>query len=273
MTDYQLTVHHARKIYAIKLKLHICIRHSATNTQQKHMVEIVLNDKQRTVSFPITHEYCGQYEVAITELEITDILQLFSKKVALKSYCTAIVMPAIVQKSQFNKLQTIWQQDLAHITTSIHENGEELAQLKLYMPGDQVKKMHWKLSSKLDELYVQQYANLQKHELVIALNLFNLNNRIEIYDKAMEKLAALLMLSLHGENIKLAYWQNHWQFQSIHTEQQIAQVLHKVLAQSVEQLSLSGSQKQQLLAEHANVYIITTNNSHENDEQVEEQAV
>ena len=259
-TTYEIVIESAQKLPALKAKLHICVTHSALNIKQRQIIETVIFSRKTIIPLELSHDYCGRFEVEVTEVEISDMLQIFAKKVGLFISCEAIVKPIIVQKAQFNKLQTIWQQGQAYITTTVHEHGEERAQLKAYQPGDQVKKIHWKLSSKLDDLYVQQFSNPQKQELVLAIDCSRVNGQIETYDKMIEALAALLMLALQGEQIKFVQLQQSWQLQTINTEQQIAHTLQTVLTKSIEQLSLSTTEHNQLIQQYSNVYLITPEN-------------
>lgn len=260
-TTYEIRLEVAQKIPALKAKVHICVTHTALNVKQYYSIETAIYRSKMIIPFETQHNYCGQYEIAITQIEISDILQLFTKNVVIESdSCCKVVKPISVQKAQFTKLQMSWQQGQAAMSNSLHQDGEERAQLKVYTPGDQVKKIHWKLSSKLDEVYVQQFSIPQKQEVIFAIDCSNVDGKVDVYDTMIEKLAALLMLALQGENVKFAYVQQGWQVQMIRTETEIVHTLHMVLTKSAEQLALSAGQHEQLIEQYSNVYIVTPEN-------------
>lgn len=258
---YSIVVEGGHRLAAVTGKVLVTITHTATNYEQQHYVDVVVAQRKVVVPLQLQHDYCGQYEIAVTRIQCTDMLQLFTKSAAMESSCHVTVTPISTQPfGQVDRslLQQEGQQQLA--STQIHEEGEERAQFKLYSPGDQVKKIHWKLSSKLDELYVQQFSNLQKQELAIALDCADVQHNIKLYDHMIEKLAAVLQQALHSEYVKYIHIQQHAEEMLVTNELDMAKTIRFVLKQSIEQLSLTVAQHQQLQQQYPNIFIVTAQN-------------
>lgn len=115
------------------------------------------------VSFPLR----GSYDIGVKYLYISDLFGLFRTEMKLELHRTVVVYPRnIVMSADTNRSDT----DLPTSVTRKSSSPEqaEPADIRDYVPGDSMKNIHWKLSSKSEELQVKNYAsNTDRHTYIL----------------------------------------------------------------------------------------------------------
>lgn len=204
--------------------------------------------------------YNGQYSIYIEKVVVTDALALFSLTKAAASEQVVTVLPNTYGRTYSHSSEKNTAQ-LPNATTFTQQNGDELAHLKLYQPGDSVKQIHWKLSSKLDELYIKQLETTTGQQFILAVDATQLNDNIELYDRLIEETANQLLSSvLNGRTGQLALYENGWLFDEVANELQGKIALQKLLAETT--LSVSADVWQQLTQRYPHALLLTTNSAH-----------
>lgn len=237
--------------------------HLFTKQQYTEQISITIPaGKTITTVMKPTHLYSGQYKICIEKAIITDALALFSLQKRTTCERVIVILPTtrLQKQIQINEKNTT---QLPNATTFAQQNGDELAHLKLYHPGDSVKQIHWKLSSKLDELYIKQLETTTGQQFIIAIDATQLGDNIALYDKLMEETANQLFSSvLNGRAGQLALYENGWIFEDVTNELQAKTALQKLLAQTM--LSVSTDAWQQLVQRYPNALLLTTSSVHTN---------
>lgn len=257
-TSVSLSLQGGHPLKPLTAKIQLIVTHVATNTEQLHVVETAVSERMIVVPLELQLHHCGQYEISVKKIELLDMWQLFSKQVLGMSRCTVIVKPLGQQANVLANIVLQQQGQQQNVTQRLHDDGEDRAQLKLYSPGDQVKKIHWKLSSKLDELYVQQFSEPQQRELVISVDGTSMQQNIAVYDAVLEKTAALLKQALQGECVKFVHVQQEL---LVTNETELANALQQILQLTAQQLTLSSTEQQRLREQYGDVYIVQQENS------------
>lgn len=115
------------------------------------------------VSFPLR----GSYDIGVKYLYISDLFGLFRTEMKLELHRTVIVYPrSITMAADSNRNDT----DLPTPVTKRSASPEqaEPADIRNYVPGDSMKNIHWKLSSKSEELLVKNFSsNTDKHTYIL----------------------------------------------------------------------------------------------------------
>ncbi len=114
------------------------------------------------VSFPLR----GSYDIGVKYMYIGDLFGMFRTEMKLELHRTVIVYPRnIILSADTNRNDT----DLPTSVTkrSVSPEQAEPADIRNYIPGDSMKNIHWKLSSKAEELQVKNYSsNTDKHTYI-----------------------------------------------------------------------------------------------------------
>ncbi|MBQ2729649.1 MAG: DUF58 domain-containing protein [Clostridia bacterium] len=117
---------------------------------------------KNTVSF----RYRGLYEIGVHELYISDPLRIFKLRVDINNLSNVTVYP---RKLEFEKDSESAVSDLPspYVRTLDSRDKSEVSNIREYRMGDSLKSIHWKLSSKAEELQVKDYnTNNDRHTYI-----------------------------------------------------------------------------------------------------------
>lgn len=104
----------------------------------------------------VTFGYRGTYDVGIDCLYVYDFFKLFRFKVRLYNYRSIYVMPRrFTMKAEINRATSDTSTEIRRSVIGVDRN--DISDIRRYEPGDPMKNVHWKLSSKSEELQVKQY--------------------------------------------------------------------------------------------------------------------
>ncbi len=99
-------------------------------------------------------KYRGEYLLGITGAEIYDFLGLFGMKIKFEPVCRTVVAPRRLTIGRSNALCTD-DNDSLRTRSTIFEN-DTFSAVREYADGDSLRRVHWKLSAKMDKLMVKQ---------------------------------------------------------------------------------------------------------------------
>ena len=109
-------------------------------------------------------------------------------------------------------------------------DGVEIADFKLYEYGDNIKNIHWKLSSKMDELIIKQMEQNMQEKILVFFSLQEAQSSIKQYDGMLEALSAVIHSLLKQEKtIEFVWLEKDEQCYSIHTETEFLACLTEVM--------------------------------------------
>lgn len=132
---------------------------------------------KKTISFA----YRGGYTIGVSDVYISDPLRMFCYRMDVNLSREIFVLPArpMLSSSGGERLDS-------DVTETVNRHfgadNTELADIRDYIAGDSLRAIHWKLSSKTEELQVRQYAkNSEKQTIVICDNAIRYENDPEKY--------------------------------------------------------------------------------------------
>lgn len=109
-------------------------------------------------SLDFNFSFCGVYEIACTEARVYDLLGLFSKRISNIAPANAVVLPKD-NGLRFNAEKLVLD-DEEDVYTDPYAGSDvsEIKELRDYRAGDRLSQIHWKLSTKSEDLIVKEYA-------------------------------------------------------------------------------------------------------------------
>lgn len=131
--------------------------------------EIFTSFEAGKASFPVPH--CGRYLIRMEQLWLTDYLGIFPKRIPCEIEKRMTVMPETfpVELNTRLLLSAVDDSDL-YESDRKGNDPTEIFQLREYVSGDPVRSIHWKLSSKLDNLIMKEAAMPVDRSLLIYWN-------------------------------------------------------------------------------------------------------
>ena len=104
---------------------------------------------------PLNARHVGQYQVGLKALEIQDVFGLFRMRMKIRDFSgTLTVLP---RPFDIEKPRVTTGDDGAAALSRTQEDYNAPEDVRAYQPGDAMKRIHWKLSSRKRELLVRRF--------------------------------------------------------------------------------------------------------------------
>lgn len=192
----------------VKVKCDLKIINKLTNEINKQEIYFTLNGKAtEQIQIEIKSLFCGHLEISIEKVTCFDLLGLFYTTYATKSSTELLVLPNMFEMNidlLMNK--GISDHNFSHSSHLIGMNSSEIFGIKPYVPGDNVKNIHWKLSSKFDELIMKDLSDFEEHSILVLFDTSLSNDHPAIYDAMIEALSSVCSaLLLKGQPYSIGW--------------------------------------------------------------------
>ncbi len=148
----------------------------------------------------------GLYETGEILLKIKDVMNIYTFKKRIKEPMLLKVYPQITTLTNFRIRASQQMGDLL-VKDPLLQDISEVSDLRQYNTGDSVKRIHWRLSAKRDELLVKNYEQKGDTQILLLLDSFvgsyreDAEGRIE--DKLVETAASIIEYCLK-RNVQLS---------------------------------------------------------------------
>lgn len=125
-----------------------------------------------TSSFPITYTKSGCYQIQLLQVKVFDYLHFFSFKKKYDKQVSVKIMPSFSQ--EFEVPDGLYGEgfDEFEENTLRGNYSSNVTEIREYIPGDRLQKIHWKLSAKLDELMVKENEATSSKRFIILPELY-----------------------------------------------------------------------------------------------------
>lgn len=150
----------------------ITARYGIMNTQEgkKHYLQDSYSafHGQNEYGFDINLSFCGIYRVTCEEIWVYDCFGLFAKKPAELPSADILVLPERINEQFPMEKETLFSKEDIYSDPNAGQDVSEIKELREYREGDVLSKVHWKLSTKSEDLIVKEYARLAGVCLAVA---------------------------------------------------------------------------------------------------------
>lgn len=149
---------------------------------------------QSSLSYRLPTQRRGPLAIGPLELEFGDPLGLTSSRVEASSQAELLVHPRLVELSPLRAGSGASSGVDHHAARSLAPAGDEFYALRPYVVGDELKRVHWRNSARLDDLVVRQEERPRQGQVVVILDV-----RSESYDEAgFERAVSAAASALHA---------------------------------------------------------------------------
>ncbi len=140
----------------------------------------------QTLTFRLSSEYCGVLNVKIHHIRIYDYIKLFSCRVKTETNAHVYITPDPVIQSVPDAFRTIVTDESNEF--SKYKSGDdpsEIFELKEFVQGDKINRIHWNLSSKQNQLITKHYSLAVNTSVAIIVDI-DFNSTLQKIDTALE---------------------------------------------------------------------------------------
>lgn len=178
--------------------------------QQPEIKNIALQPfGKREFKLEYIYKYKGCFKIGVSEIEVQDFLGIFKLVRRNKKPLLITVYPRSLDIDSF-VLNTNYSFDDISNFIGIQEDTSTIKEINKYSYGDSLKKVHWKLTAKTNELMVKKYENYASASAIYLIDLknnsFSKEDNAIIEDKHIETAIAVLKRFIYdGVNVNLVY--------------------------------------------------------------------
>lgn len=109
--------------------------------------------------------YCGRLRVRISRFTLLDYLGMLPMQAPANAEARLTILPNLFPMDADMTARPAYADDGASDRRG--EDRNEVYQLREYRPGDDIRQIHWKLSSKLDELILKEASQPESRSLLV----------------------------------------------------------------------------------------------------------
>lgn len=146
------------------------------NDESNHVFRFSLprNSKKEFI-VSVEAAYCGSLYFTAEEISILDYIGLFKEKMKTPPGISVTVMPELFEASYHNRRtsENGGFQDCEYSQTKAGDDPSEVFALREYIEGDNLGRIHWKLTSKSETVIVKDFSLPLKRSEVVLVELLS----------------------------------------------------------------------------------------------------
>lgn len=187
-----------------KPRLHITVtcRNLRTGETADSGLELSLLPKERRqAAFSFDCAHCGKVELTLGDVRLSDLFGLFEQELHLEENRSFTVLPLLFEPSISLEYSDMAMPDSD--TYSAAKPGSdpgETFDIREYVPGDAIRKIHWKLSEKTDKTMVREFGLPVVNEVALLLETAGSASAEEV--DAITEVFASISSKLASNNIR-----------------------------------------------------------------------
>lgn len=210
-----------------------------TGEKNNEVFDVAVNGRTtESIPFHLESIYCGKISIKLENMQFYDFLGFFSTLVNSQEETHIYVLPDTfpIAMNLINHLIDHEDQDVDSLSKTRANHGE-LTGIKEYVIGDNLKQVHWKLTSKFDEMIVKELTESIDQSLLILLETSIVDGEVkdksDVADAIMEAYISISRSLIDNEQIHRIGWFDHEMNQTriehISSHDQITQLLPSLL--------------------------------------------
>ncbi len=150
-------------------------------------------EKRKKLTIPISGQYCGMGRISVSELMLSDFLAMFRFRMPEIQPVSILILPEIPQLKVSNELfRTVSNEaataddesDNTPVYSAVSTAGYEHRD---YIPGDPLKRINWKLSSKRHRLQVRMDEPVALTKLSVVLDFLRSFDEMPMKEKLKQE--------------------------------------------------------------------------------------
>lgn len=187
-----LVFHSARKIAVPRACCEIEAQSSLSSSTQRLKLRAAALCNEDSIDCRLSGLHTGRLSIAVKEVRLMDFLGLFQKQLELPPAAGCLIYPQVFPVI----LRELPQSGIAEDSSlySQHRPGNantEIFALHEYTAGDDLRKIHWKLSAKSEEIMVRDFSLPLSHSVTVLLELSLQDNTEQTLSHCIDTLFSL----------------------------------------------------------------------------------
>lgn len=154
----------------------------------------MLKQRRKKINYQVRGSQRGEYFIGPLIIKGSDPLGFFPWQKAIQSLCRVIIYPSIYKVTR--NIKSGLPGGNIRVNDKIYEDISRFKSIREYTPGDDIRRINWKASAKLGQLYSNEYLPALTSPTLLLLDLtlehYPIRNRYAIIEKTIETAASLV---------------------------------------------------------------------------------
>lgn len=194
------------KLPVARLRLKLAVVNQLTGAKLSGRHAFPVREVGASLSRTLPTDHCGQLVCQASGLWVCDLLGLFSLPLAAPVSRPVLIMPRVLPREEILSLlpQGLFSQPPSYRPKPGGGPSEDY-EVRPYRPGDPMRAVHWKLTSKLDELVVREPLEPLREEILV---LFDRSGTPEELDLSFDRLYSVCLALLERGLEHQVFWRD-----------------------------------------------------------------
>lgn len=198
--QWQIAAHTRSFLPVARLTMVVTLENRLTGDRQRQRLKTSGLSRGMARTLPMDTAHCGQLTCQLHRVRALDLLGLFAFPVSTPALVHALVLP---QPAPTEDLPPLPQMPAGDSLKWRGTPSMEDYDLREYRPGDPMRSIHWKLSSKKDDLVVRETLEPQQAAIIVTYDHFGLPEEL---DRTFARLQALSRWLLEQDRPHRIQW-------------------------------------------------------------------
>ncbi len=133
---------------------------------KKKMILSLVPYGHYTVNNTVRFKYRGLYEIGVDSLYISDLFRFFALRAEMDNYTAVSVSPRKLSIMD-ERGRSDTDVPSPKLRGDVAAEKIEVSDIRDYVPGDSIRSIHWKLSSKTQDIKVKQYSSAENKRVYV----------------------------------------------------------------------------------------------------------
>ncbi len=189
-----------------------------------HKLSIPLTRRKNSFTIPIETYNIGLVGIRIDKIVLYDYLSIFKKEVDITLDSSVPVLPKGRYIGDFPPAVPKDGPDEFTESENIGNISSDVKEIREYRPGDRLQRIHWKLSAKLDDLFVKEMAHTSTLAIILIPELCS----DKIHDTASTLLSCIKIMYEKKERFELCIYNDkacEYSFFTVTSEEEMLEAM------------------------------------------------
>lgn len=175
------------------------IRNIMCGSREEKTFQLSLREGKETFETELPTNLCGELRFRCTGLQAYDMLGLFSARCRDFTEVRAVVSPDTMNLELLRSRDTVGMVSTEGLMQNRRgSDPSEIFDIREYVPGDDIRSIHWKLSAKSDSLITRQPSDPSHYDLVLMPDLGLRQQERETTKEEINSAASVLLSAGEG---------------------------------------------------------------------------
>lgn len=135
-------------------------------------IRVHFSGKRHGIQIPFQADICGQIRIQLKQIRCYDVFGLMVRDIPMLDEQTLMVYPreTVLQMSSDNMISGGWEGE----QKTLDRRGRDMSEVfevREYHPGDDVRRIHWKLSGKMNKILLREASDTFRCDTYVLLDI------------------------------------------------------------------------------------------------------